>query len=129
MADKRKNQGTVPTAGRYAYEGLDRVMHEKARLGLMTCLAGAAEGLTFGELKQLCDLTDGNLNRHLKQLSDASLVRVVRDDTTRRPQTTCFLTEAGRARFVEYLGELQRVMGDAQRQIGQPKTARRLAGD
>ena len=115
--------------GRYAYEGLDRVLHEKARLGLMTCLAGAPEGLSFGELKQLCDLTDGNLNRHLKQLTDARLIRVERAASAGRPQTTCFLTPSGRKRFLAYLAELQRVIGDAQSQIQhQPKKSRRLAG-
>lgn len=106
-------------SGRFSYDGLDRVMHEKARLGLLTCLAGASEGLTFGELKQLCDLTDGNLSRHLKHLTDARLVRLVRDESAGRPQTTCFLTAAGRERFLEYLSELQRVIGDAQNQMGQ----------
>ena len=133
MAQAKKNRTAAkPTSdrGRYAYEGLDRVMHEKARLGLMTCLAGAAEGLTFGELKRLCDLTDGNLNRHLKQLSDARLVKLVRDDSASRPQTTCHLTETGRKRFVQYLSELHQVIGDAERRIQeQPQRAGRLASD
>ena len=133
-----KKTTPAKTSGRYSYDGLDRVMHEKARLGLMTCLAGAPEGLTFGELKQLCDLTDGNLSRHLKQLADAGLVRLSRDETQRRPQTSCFLTSAGRERFSDYLSELQRVIGDAKNQISQqdsqsrnqsPGQSRRLAGD
>ena len=109
-----KRQGK---SGRYSYEGLDRVLHEKARLGLMTCLAGAPEGLTFGELKELCDLTDGNLNRHLKQLIDADLVQTVRVESTSRPQTICSLTPSGEKRFLKYLAELQRVIGDAQTQL------------
>lgn len=113
----KRESDVAPADGRYAYEGLDRVMHEKARLGLMTCLAGAAEGLTFGELKKLCDLTDGNLNRHLKQLVDAGLVALDRDETTKRPVTTCVLTTLGRDRFREYLAELQRVIGDAQSKV------------
>ncbi|GAA5506953.1 transcriptional regulator [Novipirellula caenicola] len=138
MADaKRKVVAASPSSsGRFAYEGLDRVMHEKARLGLMTCLAGAPEGLTFNELKRLCDLTDGNLNRHLKQLADANLVRLVRDDAARRPQTTCLLTDAGRESFTAYLAELQRVLADAQHQINaqhetnaRKKSAARLATD
>ncbi len=138
MADaKRKEDATTPSSsGRFAYDGLNRVMHEKARLGLMTCLAGAPEGLTFNELKRLCVLTDGNLNRHLKQLADAKLVRLVRDEGARRPQTTCLLTDAGRESFAAYLAELQRVLGDAQRQINaqqqiktQGKSVSRLASD
>lgn len=128
MTGKRKTK-----SGRYAYDGLDRVLHEKARLGLMTCLAGAPDGLTFGELKELCDLTDGNLNRHLKQLADADLVETHRNESTRRPQTVCTLTTSGRKRFLKYLAELQRVIGDAQSQL-KTKPARtasrnvRLAG-
>ena len=44
--------------GRYAYEGLDRIMHEKARLGILTTLLARPEGALFRELKQLCSLTD-----------------------------------------------------------------------
>ncbi len=112
MNEKRKSD-----SAKFSYNGLDRVLHEKARLGLMTCLAGAPEGLTFGELKSLCDLTDGNLNRHLKQLAEADLVSTHRDETGSRPQTVCSLTEQGRERFLSYLAELQRVLGDAQRQM------------
>lgn len=129
--------GKEPKSGRFSYEGLDRVLHEKARLGLMTCLVGAPEGLTFGELKELCDLTDGNLNRHLKQLADADLVvtkRLEGDERlhqTGRPQTTCSLTAAGRERFLQYLAELQRVIGDAEKQIkSTPSTVgRRFAAE
>ncbi|MEM6470541.1 MAG: transcriptional regulator [Planctomycetota bacterium] len=116
--------------GRYAYDGLDRVIHEKARLGLLTCLAGAAEGLTFGELKRLCDLTDGNLNRHLKQLTDANLVVLSQDASGPRRQTVCELTDDGRQRFLAYLAELERVISDAGKQMKQsPAGRRRLAGE
>lgn len=114
---------------RYSYDGLDRVIHEKARLGLLTCLAGTAEGLTFNELKQLCGLTDGNLSRHLKQLSDAGLVDLHKDDSAGRPVTTCTLNKAGRKRFAAYLQELERVVGDAQQQVQNTKLRRRLATD
>jgi DNA-binding transcriptional ArsR family regulator len=63
-------------SGRFAYEGLERAIHEKARLGILTSLATRREGLLFTELKALCSLTDGNLNRHLKVLQDAGLVDV-----------------------------------------------------
>ena len=56
-------KSTPEDAGRYAYDGLDRVFHEKARLGIMTSLVTRADGLVFGELKSLCNLTDGNLSR------------------------------------------------------------------
>ena len=58
----------------FSYEGLDRVIHEKARLGLLTSLMAHPKGLAFGDLKQLCGLTDGNLSRHLLVLQEAGLV-------------------------------------------------------
>ena len=62
--------------GRFAYDGLDRVLHEKARLGIVTSLATRAEGLLFSDLKGLCHLTDGNLSRHLTVLQDAGVVEI-----------------------------------------------------
>ncbi len=127
---KKKSQTRVKSTGRYSYEGLDRVLHEKARLGLVTCLAGEQNGLTFGELKKLCDLTDGNLSRHLKHLSDAGFVRMERDESAGRPLTTCFLTSVGRESFVNYLSELQRVIGDAKSKIElKPTKNARLASE
>src|SRR5207237_6744854 len=61
---------TKKSQGRFAYEGLERVLHEKARLGLLTSLMSRPDGLLFGELKTLCQLTDGNLNRHLEALRE-----------------------------------------------------------
>src|SRR5438105_3971182 len=58
----------------FSYDGLDRVIHEKARLGLMTSLMAHPKGLAFADLKQLCGLTDGNLSRHLGVLQEAGLV-------------------------------------------------------
>ena len=60
----------------FSYDGLDRVIHEKARLGLMTSLMAHPKGLAFADLKQLCGLTDGNLSRHLQVLQEAGLVEV-----------------------------------------------------
>lgn len=103
----------------YAYDGLDRVFHEKARLGIVTSLAGHAEGLSFTELKTLCGLTDGNLNRHLQVLEEAGFVAVDKGYDGKRPQTRCRLTEQGRARFAEYLG----VLGDVLRKASQAAQA------
>jgi DNA-binding MarR family transcriptional regulator len=112
MSDRKQTQTAVP--GRYAYEGLDRVLHEKARLGIMTSLATRPQGLSFNELKQACALTDGNLNRHLDVLHKAGLVTVEKGYEGRRPLTTCRLTAEGRKRFLEYLGLLEQVIRDAQ---------------
>jgi DNA-binding MarR family transcriptional regulator len=97
----------------FAYGGLDRIMHEKARLGLLTSLAAHRKALAFADLKRLCGLTDGNLSRHLQILEEAGLVEIVKGYEGKRPLTTCRLTEAGRRRFVDYLAVLERVVRDA----------------
>ncbi len=107
--------------GRYAYEGLDRVLHEKARLGIMTSLVTRPEGVLFTELKRLCALTDGNLSRHIDVLQDAGLVEAWRGTEGGRPQTLYRLSTDGRARFVAYLEELEQVVRDAL-----PKAAKKL---
>jgi DNA-binding MarR family transcriptional regulator len=94
----------------FAYEGLDRVFHEKARLGIVSSLATHADGLTFSELKSLCALTDGNLSRHLQVLEEAGYVAIEKGYDGKRPQTRCRLTEPGRTRFSEYLAVLEQVL-------------------
>ena len=100
-------------AGRYAYEGLDRILHERARLGILTSLAAHPDGLLFNDLKELVALTDGNLSRHLSILQDAKLIAVRRTRGPGRTRTRCRLTAAGRRRFASYLAELERVVRDA----------------
>ncbi|GMU53612.1 MAG: transcriptional regulator [Candidatus Xenobia bacterium] len=99
--------------GRYAYEGLDRILHEKARLGIMTSLLARPEGLLFNHLKELCNLTDGNLSRHLQVLHQATLIEIFKGYEKKRPQTLVRLTGEGRERFLAYLEELERVVQDA----------------
>lgn len=112
------------SSGRFAYEGLERAIHEKARLGIMTSLITRPDGLAFNELKELCDLTDGNLNRHLDVLVEASLVEVRKEEGKGRARTLCRITSLGRTRFKEYLEELERVIADA---AATTATARRLS--
>ena len=97
----------------YAYEGLDRVIHERARLSVLTSLVSHPKGLSFVDLKELCALTDGNLSRHLKVLEEARLVEIVKGHEGNRPQTLCRLTSSGRKRFLEYLTTLEQVVRDA----------------
>jgi DNA-binding transcriptional ArsR family regulator len=99
--------------GRFAYDKLDRVLHEKARLGVLTALANSRKGRPFTELARLCGLTDGNLSRHLDVLAEHGLVEVRKGFDGRRPLTTCVMTPAGRRRFRGYLVELERVIRDA----------------
>lgn len=104
-------------AGRFSYHGLDRVMHEKARLGILASLAANAAGLLFNDLKRLCCLTDGNLSRHLAVLSDADLIEIWKGTAGPRPQTLYRLTPAGRRRFAEYISVLEKVVADAQSDV------------
>ncbi|WP_417308181.1 transcriptional regulator [Devosia sp.] len=97
----------------YAYEGLDRILHEKARLGMLTSLAGRPDGLSFAELQRLCGLTQGNLSRHLQVLEEARLVRLDKSFEGKRPRTDVRLTTEGRARFLAYLDVLEQVVRDA----------------
>lgn len=99
--------------GRFAYHGLERVIHEKARLSIMASLAAHPEGLLFGDLKDLCALTDGNLSRHLQALQEAQLLETWKGYKNNRPQTLCRLTDLGRRRFDEYISELEQVVSDA----------------
>ncbi len=100
-------------AGRFAYQGLDRVIHERARLGILASLAAHREGLFFTDLKAACDLTDGNLSRHLTVLSDAKLVTARKGAGGSRPQTQYRLTADGRRRFAAYIDLLDRIVADA----------------
>ena len=99
--------------GRFAYEGLDRVIHERAWLSILTSLITNPNALTFGDLKELCSLTDGNLSRHLRVLESAKIVEIVKGHDRNRPQTVCKITAVGRKRYLEYLSTLEQVVRDA----------------
>jgi DNA-binding transcriptional ArsR family regulator len=107
----------------FAYDGLDRVIHEKARLGILTSLMAHPKGLAFADLKQLCGLTDGNLSRHLQVLEEAGLVEIAKTFEGRRPLTTCRVTRAGRQRFLDYIAVLERVVKEAARAAGKSTAA------
>src|ERR1700761_7970489 len=101
MKTKPASAAASPSERRFAYEGLDRVIHERARLSVLTSLLTNPRGLTFGDLKQLCALTDGNLNRHLSVLEKSRLVEIVKGiDRNNRPQTVARITAPGRKRYL-----------------------------
>lgn len=102
-----------PPRGQFAFDGLDRSLHEKARLGILTSLLSHRDGLAFTELKGLCKLTDGNLSRHLSTLEEAGLVEQIKSTKGRRPLTTVRLTATGRQRFLEYLELLEGIVTSA----------------
>ena len=104
-ADRRE-----PAAGRFAYDGLERVLHEKARLGILSSLLANPKGLLFSELKELCQLTDGNLSRHMQVLQEAGLIEVWKGRHSRRPQTLVRLTADGRERFLQYINLLEQIV-------------------
>lgn len=129
MAETRKPGSEAAPPGRFAYEGLDRVMHEKARLGLLTSLMAHPPGLAFADLKQLCGLTDGNLSRHLQVLAEAGLVEILKGYDHNRPHTVCRITADGRRRFLDYLAVLEGVVRDAAAAAGPGTVRRDLADD
>ncbi len=110
LSKRGNNKSPAP---RFAYDGLDRVIHERARLSVLTSLVTHSKGLIFGDLKQLCALTDGNLNRHLQVLEEAKLIAITKGVQNNRPQTFCRITALGRRRYVEYLAVLEQVLLDA----------------
>ena len=125
MSDKKSADGKAPV-GRYAYDGLDRVLHEKARLGIVTSLAARADGLLFSDLKGLCHLTDGNLSRHLTVLQEAGIVEIHKGFRGKRPQTLCRLTDDGRKRYLDYIAVLESVLADAVEAAKAGRKARRV---
>ncbi len=100
-------------SARFSYDGLDRTIHEKARLSLLASLVSTPDGLSFIDLKRLCDLTDGNLSRHVKVLVDAGLVEVEKSFVNNRPNTHCKITAKGTEQFLDYVSVLERVVKDA----------------
>jgi hypothetical protein len=103
------------TDSRFAYGGLDRVIHERARLSVLTSLITQTDGLMFNDLKELCGLTDGNLNRHLLVLEESKLVNVVKSFDGARQVTRCRVTALGRRRYLDYLSVLEQVILDGTR--------------
>jgi DNA-binding MarR family transcriptional regulator len=108
-----KTKGGEAETGRFAYDGLDRIIHEKARLSVLMSLIAHPKGLVFGDLKQLCGLTDGNLSRHLQILEEAELIEIMKTFEHKRPQTMCRITPGGRGRYLDYLAVLEQVVRDA----------------
>jgi DNA-binding MarR family transcriptional regulator len=96
----------------FAYDALDSVIHERARLSVLTSLITHPKGLGFADLKAMCALTDGNLSRHLQVLRAAKLIDITKDTDNNRPLTFCRITTTGRKRYLEYLAVLEQVIRD-----------------
>ena len=88
---------------------LDRVIHEKGRLGIMSMLAATPE-LAFTELRDALGMTDGNVTTHIRTLQEAGYIAVAKSYQNNRPLTTCSMTSAGRKAFADYIGLLEQIV-------------------
>jgi DNA-binding MarR family transcriptional regulator len=88
---------------------LDRVIHEKGRMAIMSLLAANPE-LSFTEMRDTLNMTDGNLSMHLKMLQENGYIAVTKSFHDKRPLTTCALTAAGRKAFAEYIDLLEQIV-------------------
>ena len=88
---------------------LDRVIHEKGRLAIMSMLAATPEQ-SFTELRDALEMTDGNLTTHIRTLQETGYVSVAKSYRKNRPLTTCSLTPAGRKAFTQYVNLLEQIV-------------------
>ena len=88
---------------------LDRVIHEKGRLAIMSMLA-ASPDLSFTELRDTLGMTDGNITTHIRTLQEAGYIAVSKSYEKNRPLTTCALTAAGRKAFASYVNLLEQIV-------------------
>jgi DNA-binding MarR family transcriptional regulator len=91
---------------------LDRLIHERVRLGIVSALA-AEESLSFGDLKRILKTTDGNLSVHARKLEEAGYIKVSKGFTDRRPKTEYRLTPRGRRALETYLGRMEALLSEA----------------
>ena len=91
------------------FEDLDPLLHERGRMAIISVLA-AVERLTFTELRDQLEMTDGNLSVHLTKLEGKGYVAIDKQFVGRRPQTTCRITTAGRKAFTHYLDQLESIV-------------------
>ena len=92
-----------------AFLQLDRVIHEKGRLAIMSMLAATPE-LSFTELRDTLAMTDGNLTTHIRTLQENGYVSVAKSYRENRPLTTCSLTPSGRKVFASYIDLLEQIV-------------------
>ncbi len=91
---------------------LDRVIHEKGRMAIMSLLAATPE-LSFTEMRETLGMTDGNLSVHLRTLQESGYIAVTKSFQNRKPLTTCALTPAGRKAFTEYIDLLEQIVRES----------------
>lgn len=106
----------VVSAAKVVCEGVDKLIHEPLRLGILCALAGV-ESLAFTELRQLLSTTDGNLSVHLRRLEEAGYLLCEKGFRGRMPHTTCRLTAAGRAALEAYVSHMEAILRHAHRVV------------
>ena len=114
--EKRRLQSVAPQAPSTMHE-LDRLIHERLRLGIISALA-VNESLTFNELKHMVKTSDGNLSVHARKLEDAGYVNCSKTFDGRTPKTEYSLTSAGRRALERYLDHMEAVIGQMRKQVG-----------
>lgn len=113
-SQKKRNASTdlqdVRTArAKHPAPGLDRLIHERMRLGIVSALA-ANETLTFNDLKKLMSTTDGNLSVHARKLEEGGYIACTKSFEGRLPKTEYRLTDAGRRALESYLSHMETII-------------------
>lgn len=103
--DSLKREIAVNTLKRLVQE-LDPLLHERGRLAIISVLA-PVPSLSFTELRNMLEMTDGNLSVHLQKLEDRGYIATDKQFVGRRPLTTCRITKAGQQAFTRYLNHLE----------------------
>ncbi len=94
---------------------LDRLIHPRIRLGIISALAAADSPLTFNDLKTLLQTTDGNLSVHARKLEEAKYIACTKSFDGRMPRTEYTLTPAGRKAFDKYLDHMEAILQASKR--------------
>lgn len=93
-------------------DDLDRLIHERIRLGIVSALA-AEEKLSFGDLKRVLNASDGNLSVHARKLEEAGYIKVSKGFEDRKPKTEYRLTPRGRKALETYLEQMEALLSEA----------------
>jgi len=105
------------TESQTPYDALLNTFHEPNRLAIVSALCATDGWLTFTDLRDQCGLTDGNLNRHLKVLEEADIVKIRKKFVENKPQTSIAISSRGLERFNAYLGALEQVLVAARKAV------------
>lgn len=100
-------------------DDIDAVIHERVRLAIVSALAVAPE-LSFGELKSMLSITDGNLSAHSRTLDEAGYIVIEKTFKGRRPHTTMRLSPKGRKAFQRYVGTLRQIIDKGDEAMDDP---------